>query len=352
MTGVIRVGFLTPGFWMGGAERWMLSLAKNFPPDVKLATVVVRDRGDWNPVMRYGLPSEVTFFDGRSHAADAFKDVDVVLSWGVVELREIWDECRAAGVHAKLIDVHHAAANTPYIRLLAKASLETADRIAAVSDACRLQFSQQEWERVTLIPNGADLERVDTELSREKAREQLGIYHDEKMVLYFGRIMPDKNIGCLVDAVRGLDTRYRLFLVGPRKFYDDQELAGWHRRLPNRLNVITAQDSPATFLKAADCFAMASLSEAHPLAVTEAACAGLPTAMFDLPWVKWVTGKIPDEKFIYAATAQNSHALSNAIYRACESPDRQTSFPKFREMFTSRAMANRWAELIREVMVQ
>lgn len=346
--GIIRVGFLTPGFWLGGAERWMMSLAKRFPADMQLTQVVVRDAGEWAPSIRYSLPSGVEFHDGKQHASKAFADVDVVLSWGIGSLPEIWNKCKAEGVAAKLIDVHHAANTTPYIKMLAEAS-KAADCVAAVSDACRLQFTPEEWSKVRLIPNGADEDRSESPLTRDEARKAVGIYEDEKVVLYFGRIMPDKNIDQLVNAVRMLDDRYRLIMIGPMKFWEDGTLEKWHKLLPRRLTMFESMDSPATFLRASDCFATASLAEAHPLAVSEAAYSGLPTAMFELPWTTWIVNQIPSERFIYPARKGDARQLSLAIQRACESPDRQTDFPFFREKFSATAMAANWAQLIREV---
>lgn len=83
-----------------------------------------------------------------------------------------------------------------------KTCLETAERIVATSpqeeDHMRSLVSTQ--GNIEIIPCGTDIERFGG-VSREAARQQLGIDLDAKVVLYVGRFDPRKGIETVVRAV-------------------------------------------------------------------------------------------------------------------------------------------------------
>jgi glycosyltransferase involved in cell wall biosynthesis len=208
-----------------------------------------------------------------------------------------------------------------------------------------LQFTAKEWQDVTLIPNGADPDRVTPRKGRKLFREELGVGDHEKLVLCASRIMPDKNISFLVDAVAELESEYKLCLVGPQMHYSAQEVARWERLLGSRLIIRPEVHHIGDYLASADCFALASLSEAHPLAVTEAWLAGLPVAMFCLPWVEWV--KQQHGLMVYDCPLQfknDPQAFALNIFRA--SRDQQGLARKAQaiawQSYSSSAMAARW----------
>lgn len=328
----VKVCFLTPGFWMGGAERWIVSLAKNFDPaKVKAVAVVVRDKHQKNQAMVDALPRWVEFYEGSEHLADVANKADVLISWGCGTLNELTQD-----VTVPIIDVHHAANNTPYLRTLVKASFDTTEYVVAVSDACRLQFGDH-WGKVTLIPNGADIDRVVPKHGRDKTRQELGVSRGENLVACVSRIMPDKRIEALVEAVRRLPKNVKLLLCGPKMHYTEDDYRRWRKMLGARLIERDAVHHVGDYLAAADCFALASMSEAHPLAVTEAWLAGLPVAMMRLPWVDWIEQQ--HGPMVYAG-GNLSQCISEAL------TDAQALGPKARgvawERYTGAAMAQRW----------
>lgn len=341
----LRVAFLTPGFWMGGAERWICSLARNFDPaKVVVSSVVVRDAGQLNPLMLAALPRNIKFYNGREHLPEAAKECDLLISWGCGDLPGL-----VAGLDIPLVDVHHAANDTDYIRTLVDASYKAGAKIVAVSDACKMQFTAKEWQGVTLIPNGADPDRVTPRKGRKAFRDELGVTDGAKLVLCASRIMPDKNISFLVDAVAELDPDFGLCLVGPQMHYSAQEVTRWKKLLGSRLIIRPEVHHIGDYLAAADCFALASLSEAHPLAVTESWLAGLPVAMFHLPWVSWIEEQ--HGKLIYDCPMQfkdDPRAFALSIFQAAT--DQKLRAKPAKEIawqsYTSSAMAARWEEYL------
>lgn len=344
----IKVCFFTPGFWMGGAERWIVSLAKNFDTTkVKAVAVVVRDKGQKNAIMSDALPRWVEFIEGSEHLAETANKCDVLISWGCHTLPEL-----TKGVTVPIIDVHHGANNNGYMADLVKASFESGAKVVAVSDACRLQFGDK-WPNVTLVSNGADIDRVVPKEGRDAIRAKLGVLRGENLVACVSRIMPDKRIEMLCEAVARLPSNVKLLLVGPQMHYGPDDQRRWRKYLPGRLTILPEANHVGDYLAAADCFALASPSEAHPLAVNEAWLCGLPVAMFRLPWVEWLEQQ--HGPMVYdAPNKSGSTGLSKAISEALT--DAKQIGPRAKaiawERYTGAAMAGRWEEYLSEALTR
>ncbi|MBO5870961.1 MAG: glycosyltransferase family 4 protein [Clostridia bacterium] len=73
-----------------------------------------------------------------------------------------------------------------------------------------------------VLPNCADVEKFDVQLdtdARNKARSELGVSADELLILYCGRIIPEKGIRELLDAMEELrDKPIKLLMIGSSGF--------------------------------------------------------------------------------------------------------------------------------------
>lgn len=138
-----------------------------------------------------------------------------------------------------------------------------------VPNATMARQGAQRWPRVriTHIPNGVDGGRF-LPLPRWDAQA-------DPVVLYVGRLSPEKNLFRLVDALATLrDLRARLVLVG------DGPEAGPLRHRAEALGVpvefagVVPQNRVPEHLRDASCFVLPSFTEGHPKALLEAmACA-------------------------------------------------------------------------------
>jgi D-inositol-3-phosphate glycosyltransferase len=79
-------------------------------------------------------------------------------------------------------------------------------------------------DRVAVIPFGINILVPDTELTTTEAKRRLGIQADERVILFYGRIVPYKGLECLVEAFHRLaprDARVRLIIAGePMKGFE------------------------------------------------------------------------------------------------------------------------------------
>ena len=129
-----------------------------------------------------------------------------ISSWVGMELKKIQG--------SKLVHTYHSLGavkykSVPTIPLIAKTRLEvekkileTAERIVATSpqekEHMRSLVSSKGY--IDIIPCGTDIHRFGS-IQKEEARQQLGISHETKVVLYVGRFDQRKGIETLVRAM-------------------------------------------------------------------------------------------------------------------------------------------------------
>jgi len=155
-----------------------------------------------------------------------------------------------------------------------------------------------------IIPNG-----IDTESIRPRPMEER-----EKRILAVGRIEEAKGYQYLIEAMVGLDTDYRLEIVGDGPYLET--LKG----LAERLNVPVVFhgwiDKSTGLLKelyeTSSIFAHPSLAENFPTVVLEAMLAGLPIVATDDTGAREVAGEA-----CVAVAMEDIEALSAVLARLC-----------------------------------
>jgi 1,2-diacylglycerol 3-alpha-glucosyltransferase len=139
-------------------------------------------------------------------------------------------------------------------------------------------------EGYSVIPSGIDLRPYET-THGDMRRAELG-WMDNKVLISVGRMTQEKNWHTLLEAcqrVMQIDSKIRLVIIGdgPEKsalMKYAQEL-GIASRV-QFLGKIPFSEIPS-YLKAADCFVYASVTETQGLVTLEAIAAGLPVAAVD-----------------------------------------------------------------------
>lgn len=139
--------------------------------------------------------------------------------------------------------------------------------------------------RVELLPNGVDVARF-TGGDAGRFRHAFSIPRERRIVLNVGRIDPQKNQLCLVDAVAALDRRrhdVQLVMIGP--VTDPDYLGRLQRRiadagLTDRVTLVRGLGPADPLLqdayRAASLFCLPSVHEPFGIVALEAWAAGLP----------------------------------------------------------------------------
>ena len=142
---------------------------------------------------------------------------------------------------------------------------------------------------IQVVPNGVELDAINT-CSTTIHREQYGFTSAHVILVYVGRLSPEKNLTFLLRAFRGLASAYedvRLLLIGDGPERDSLEENAAYMGIRDKVHfsgMVTHQDIPC-HLSAADIFVITSKAETFGLSVVEAMAIGLPVVGLDAPGV-------------------------------------------------------------------
>jgi glycosyltransferase involved in cell wall biosynthesis len=157
-----------------------------------------------------------------------------------------------------------------------------ADRVIVTTDEMASYVTH--WvpqARILLVPNG-----VDTNLFRpaEARTERL-----RKVIVYVGRLSPEKNLRLLIDALSLIDSvETQLVLVGDGDLRDDLEAHARLRGVRTDFRGVLPHYELPSILGAADVFVLPSSGEGHPKALLEAMSCGLPCVGTNVPGIRQV----------------------------------------------------------------
>lgn len=174
---------------------------------------------------------------------------------------------------------------------------------------------------------GVDLGRFNPDRwstsAKEEQRKELSISLSAILLIFVGRITPDKGISELLEAFSGLlEMNYDvdLLLVGPQ----DRDRGGTGsldlsqaEKCP-RIHAIGYSDCPERYLAIADIFCLPSYREGFGTVVMEAAAMGLPTvgtAIYGL------TDAVADGETGILVPPRDAGALREALRRLLDFPD-------------------------------
>jgi len=143
---------------------------------------------------------------------------------------------------------------------------------------------------IEVVPNGADLQPF--QQAKPLSRADFGFSNDDILLVYAGRIAPEKNLGFLLQSFAGiahtLPNVYLLIVGGGQKEHEDEikPLVG-EFQIEDRVKftgMIPKNKLPG-YLAMCDVFVTASVTEVHPFSVIEAMATGLPIVGIHSPGV-------------------------------------------------------------------
>jgi glycosyltransferase involved in cell wall biosynthesis len=281
---------------VGGMERQMSQLAKSLLDDGWSVTVVarrceldshpnlsfVRVRGPRRPfVVAYpwflvaGSVAVRRHRRGVVHAMGAIvlNDVDVATvhfchraAHGTPAGRRVGRPGRARAVSAVVAE---------RIKLSGERLLLRADHLVASSEGVAAELGAHWHADADVIPNGVDVSSIAPDSTRrDETRARWGVARDALIALFLAGDWDRKGLGPCIDAI-GTAPEWQLVVVGP----GDAEAYG---RRAERVGaggrvrfVGPTKDLPGAYA-AGDAFVLPSAYESAPLALYEAAAAGLP----------------------------------------------------------------------------
>lgn len=135
--------------------------------------------------------------------------------------------------------------------------------------------------RIAVVPNGVDLKSFYE--ARPFPRAEFGYKEDDILLVYAGRLAPEKNLPFLLKSFAGVaqaipNTHLLLIGSGIQQFEDEIRNLVTELDLTQRVRLTgrIAYDKLPAYLAMCNIFVTASITEVHPLSVIEAMGTGLP----------------------------------------------------------------------------
>ena len=135
--------------------------------------------------------------------------------------------------------------------------------------------------KIAVVPNGVDLKNFYQ--ACPFPRVELGYKEDDILLVYAGRIAPEKNLPFLLKSFAGIaqalpNTHLLLIGSGVQQFEEEIRNLVGELDLTQRVRFTgrVAYNKLPTYLATCNVFVTASITEVHPLSVIEAMGAGLP----------------------------------------------------------------------------
>ncbi len=140
-------------------------------------------------------------------------------------------------------------------------------------------------ERVTVIPTGIDLTPYQ-EADGRPIRQRYGWGPEQKVFISIGRLAPEKNFTTLLEAMAIVMQRHqnmRLALIGDGPDKSSLEKLARKLNIADKVDFVglIPFDQVPNYLKAADFFGFASITETQGLVTMEAMAADLPVVAVD-----------------------------------------------------------------------
>lgn len=209
--------------------------------------------------------------------------------------------------------------------------------------------------KIDVVPNGVDLAPY-LQYIEPIDRSTLGFKPDDVILVYTGRLGPEKNLSFLLRSFAGTAQAYenvRLVLVGDGPERDDLEdrvqLMGLQSKV-HFTGMVPYTDIPR-YLAMGDAFVTASVTEVHPFTVIEAMASGLPVLGTSSPGVgdsitDGETGYIVGEEDLAAFTAKMVRLVTQHDERRRMGSKARVSVERFSLENTVQMMVERYQRIV------
>ena len=229
--------------------------------------------------------------------------------------------------HGHVLEGYFGRGRTLLYRALETAMAVLSDALVGVSDATvddlvRLRVAPARKFRVIRL--GLQLDRFAALTAEDRAAERarLEVGDDDVVAVFMGRLVPIKRVDVLLDAVaaaRAQGAPVVLVVVGGGECEQALRAQAQAARIAGAVRFVGYRADIASVLAAGDLAVLSSANEGTPVALIEAAAAGLPLVATDVGGVRDVvvdgTGEL--------VAAGDAAALGAAVAALAAEPERR-----------------------------
>ena len=190
---------------------------------------------------------------------------------------------------------------------------------------------------IAVVPNGVDLKPF-KEVTERQDRAAFGIGPQDIILVFVGRLGPEKNLPFLLRSFAGAFQAYdhlHLLLIGEGPEKENLQASVKYMGIADRVQFtgLIPYDKLPSYLAMADAFVTASVTEVHPLSVIEAMAAGLPVVGIQSPGVG---DSIVDGETGFLARDEDLAAYTAKLVRLVTDHDKRVEMGKQARIASSR----------------
>ena len=313
-SGGVRRYLLTKHDWLARQARVTHTLFVPGPADRGVAGGIVEFR---SPHLRAGYRCPARWPTLRHRLAELEPDLieagdPYVMGRQAVAVAERLGIPSVAFCHSDIINLVQmrfgrlaGAATSAYLRGL----YSRFDRVLAPSQIVATHLAEAGIRHVALQPLGVDAEIFTPDRREPRLRERLGLAPQTRLLVFAGRLAPEKNLPDLYEMVAALGAPYHLLVIGG-------ETAS---RLSEHVSVLPyerEQKAVAQILGGCDAFVHAGRQETFGLVALEAMACGLPVVAYRAG----ALAELIDESVGMLAPPSGPAALAQAVHSLFDRP--------------------------------
>lgn len=162
-----------------------------------------------------------------------------------------------------------------------------ADLLVANSESVREFYAEQGFprEKIRVIPNGVDAP-PSPGMSREELCRQLNLPEQARLIMFVGRLAPQKDLKCLLWAMqilRQANPQAYFLVIGDGPEAEDLRFYARDVEVLSHVRFLGHRSDAGTLLHHADVFWLASKFEGMSNSLMEAMACGKPVVVSDIP---------------------------------------------------------------------
>jgi L-malate glycosyltransferase len=219
-------------------------------------------------------------------------------------------------------------------------------RIIAVSDAVRsdiVRFEGVRPEKVSVLPVGADFNRLDVPLTKKEAKERLGFNESDFVLGTVGRLVDAKGHEYLLQTMSILKQSgrdFKLIIAGGGRLESDLRRTAASLGIDGDVQFLGIRDDVPELYRAMDIYLMSSVSEAASLALLEAMASGLPCVVTS---VGGMVDLIGNDQCGLIVPPRDPQSMADAVLSLRSSPERMVCIgehakERARSLYSNEAM--------------
>jgi glycosyltransferase involved in cell wall biosynthesis len=259
-----KVALITPSLGMGGAERWIVTLARFFK---RLDPYLILNlSGQSDSILLDEIPNTTkvisSFYSNPKKIIDVLSDADAVISWCFnlnISLKN--------NLKCPTIDVSHSDPSWNDHSWLIEQTSERSKYHVGVSKVAASAFKKNDS---TVIYNGIDTERLKEFKGRIKQREEW-YCENKKVVIFLSRLSEEKNPRILIECSELFDESWKFLFVDVGSLKKE-----FNKINNNNIKIIKKTNNIGDYYSGADVVVLPSDVEGMPLVLLESWFCGVP----------------------------------------------------------------------------